>query len=109
MKKIVDIYGEEYIKSILNDREKLEKIYDIAYQAREGINDANQEIDNIQIAIDDYVMNQILSKSMKENELENYKNAFNKTIRQDMTYIFRNPVLRLPKEKLTFSYEWKHL
>lgn len=101
MKKIVDIYGEEYIKSILNDREKLEKIYDIAYQAREGINDANQEIDNIQIAIDDYVMNQILSKSMKENELENYKNAFNKTIRQDMTYIFRNPVLRLPKEKLT--------
>ena len=47
-------------------KRKLEKIYDIAYQSREGLNEANQEIENIRIAIDDYVMNQILSQSLKE-------------------------------------------
>ena len=47
MKKIVDIYGEEYIKSILNDREKLEKIYDIAYQAREMMSTAENGMKEI--------------------------------------------------------------
>ena len=100
MKKITNVYGEKYLKFILNDQEKLEKIYDIAYQSREGINGANQEIENIRIAIDNYVMNQILSNSITNKELKNYSGAFNKTIRQDMTYIFRNPILKLPKDKL---------
>lgn len=101
MQKIVGIYGETYLGILLKNKQELERLYEESYKAREGIESTNQEVENIQTAVEFYVMNKILSGKLDSESLENYKKVFNKMIRQDIMSVFRNPILKLPEQKLT--------
>ena len=112
MKKIISIYGKNYLDSLLNNRDQLENIYDLAYQSRNGVEGANQELKNIQDAIDYYVVEMVLNNSIDSTKVANYKYVINKMFNIDVTSIYRNPLLKLPEDKISTvidSYEYSSI
>ena len=101
MQEIIDVYGEEYLKNILSNYDKLSKVYEEATKSKIGMDGSDPEYQNIQKAIDLYITKSVASDQMKNDELlKNYRNVFNKTINNDITYIFTNELIKLPKERL---------
>lgn len=100
MKKIINVYGQKYLDSLLNNRDQLENIYDLAYQSRIGIEGANQELKNIQDALDCYMVELVLNNTVDPVKAANYKCIINKMLSIDITGIYRNPLLKLPKDKI---------
>lgn len=101
MQEIIDVYGEEYLKNILSNYDKLSKVYEEATKSKIGMDGSDPEYQNIQKAIDLYITKLVASDQMKNDELlKNYRNVFNKTINNDLTYIFTNELIKLPKERL---------
>lgn len=101
MKKIIDMYGEQYLDDILRDYNKLSKIYD------NSINKKNSELPdsddrNISRALELYFYKLILSSDMKNDvRLENYKKVLNMAMKKDPTYVFESKILDLPKQRLS--------
>ena len=54
MQEIIDVYGEEYLKNILSNYDKLSKVYEEATKSKIGMDGSDPEYQNIQKAIDLY-------------------------------------------------------
>ena len=101
MQEIIDIYSEDTLRNILLNYNELEKIYNYATVSKKGENNINCEYQNIQKAIDSYMAMLVITGNIKNDQLlDNYKKVFNKTNREDFTYIFSNNLLKLPMERL---------
>lgn len=100
MQEIINIYSEEYLKNILLDYNKLDEIYNKSLLSKKGIDKSNVEYQNITKAIDSYMAKMTMTSQLDKEMLNNYKRVFNKTINQDITYLFSNNLLKLPKERL---------
>lgn len=100
MQKILDIYKEHYIESLLNNKSELERLFFFSYRARKGEKNVNPELMNLELAINLYMMNQILIGKIDKQLLSNYKAVFNQMIQIDFMSVIRNPILKLPFERL---------
>lgn len=95
-------YGYNYLLSVLNDINKLEFVYKQATISKSGINDVSPEYQNIRSALDYYVSEMIKNGEINKHPevLGNYKQVFNRTINNDLTYILKNDVINLPYEQI---------
>lgn len=100
MQKILDVYQDHYIESLLSNQSELERLYLFSYRARRGEKNTNPELENLSLAIDLYMMNRILIGKVDQQLFSNYKATFYHMIQVDFMEIVRNPILKLPFERL---------